>query len=107
MSSPLRKRRVTALLNRGARIIPSRRSGICVLGKDYAAILATLAGIAITAVVFLAELRDEIAPQAYSSVLGIFSISLVIMVGGSLAYGTSSNALEMDGTTRTSGSRAA
>ena len=71
--------------------------GPVALGKDYAAILATLAGIAITAVVFLAELRDEIAPQAYSSVLGIFSISLVIMVGGSLAYGTSSNTLDADG----------
>ena len=29
--------------------------------------------------------------------LGIFSIALVIMVGGSLAYGTSSNALDADG----------
>jgi hypothetical protein len=89
---------ITALLNRGERTIPPRTLwDLSSLGKDYATILATLAGIAITAVVFLAELRDEIAPQAYSSVLGIFSISLVIMVGGSLAYGTSSNALEADG----------
>jgi hypothetical protein len=89
---------ITAFLNRGERNIPPRTLwDLSSLGKDYATILATLAGIAITAVVFLAELRDEIAPQAYASVLGIFSISLVIMVGGSLAYGTSSNALDSDG----------
>lgn len=62
------------------------------LGGDYAMIMTTLAGIGITAVVFLAELRNEVGHQAYASVIGIFLMGLVLLIGTSVTYATTRNA---------------
>lgn len=65
------------------------------LGGDYAGIMTTLMGIGITAIVLLAELRDELAHDQYSSVIGILLIGLVLLTGTSTTYATTRNALNV------------